>query len=187
MPLAPAYDWVDMFVAFDSFPEAAQYASDLANEDGIVLKLASVYEAPMAHSYFQRVKEHVTETDTLVGLMVAPHSMDGFETFTARRPGARIIFRSDANDWPRDPGPVFEFGWNHTTLRALKFDPKITYLQVRYQFPKHLELVEKVRATFGAEVLQHLEVLREGGNRQCGRRPDPARRGCRDRRPLAGA
>ncbi|KGB83485.1 MAG: FAD-binding oxidoreductase [Confluentimicrobium sp.] len=163
MPLAPAYDWVDMFVAFDSFPEAAQYASDLANEDGIVLKLASVYEAPMAHSYFQRVKEHVTETDTLVGLMVAPHSMDGFETFTARRPGARIIFRSDANDWPRDPGPVFEFGWNHTTLRALKFDPKITYLQVRYQFPKHLELVEKVRATFGAEVLQHLEVLREGG------------------------
>ncbi|ALG89524.1 MULTISPECIES: FAD-binding oxidoreductase [Actibacterium] len=163
MPLAPAYDWVDMFVAFDSFPEAAQYACDLANEDGIVLKLASVYEAPMAHSYFQRVKEHVTETDTLVGLMVAPHSMDGFETFTARRPGARIIFRSDANDWPRDPGPVFEFGWNHTTLRALKFDPKITYLQVRYQFPKHLELVEKVRATFGAEVLQHLEVLREGG------------------------
>ncbi|MHC0054607.1 FAD-binding oxidoreductase [Actibacterium sp. D379-3] len=163
MPLAPAYDWVDMFVAFDAFPDAAQYAADLANEDGIVIKLASVYEAPIAHSYFQRVKPHVTPGDHLVGLMVAPHSLDAFDTFTARRPAARVIFRSDDNDWPRDPGPVFEHGWNHTTLRALKFKPSVTYLQVRYSFPRHLELVEKVRATFGAEVLQHLEVMRENG------------------------
>ncbi len=163
MPLAPAYDWVDLFVAFESFPEAAAYAAGLANEDGILIKLASVYEAPMAHAYFQRVKPHVTEADHLVGLMVAPHSMDGFETFTARHPGARVIYRSDASTWERTPGPVFEHGWNHTTLRALKFDPSITYLQVRYRFPDHLELVEKVRATFGAEVLQHLEVMRENG------------------------
>jgi len=164
MPLAPAYDWVGMFVAFDDFPDASAFAVDLANEDGIVIKLASVYEAPIAHDWFQRVKTHVAPGDNLVGLMVAPQSLDAFNTFAADRPAARVIFRSDDNDWPRDPGPVYEFGWNHTTLRALKFKPSLTYLQVRYRYPHHMELVEKVRATFGAEVLQHLEVMRENGH-----------------------
>jgi FAD/FMN-containing dehydrogenase len=163
MPLAPAYDWVGMFVAFDDFADAMAYAEELANEDGILIKIASVYEAPTAHAYFQRVKPHVTADTHLVGIMVAPQSMDGFETFTARRPAARVIYRSDASDWDRDPGPVFEYGWNHTTLRALKFDPAITYLQVRYGFPQHRDLVKRMRAAFSPEVLQHLEVIRENG------------------------
>jgi hypothetical protein len=94
--------------------------------------------------------------------MVAPHSMDGFLTFLGAGP-ARLIYRSDDNDWPKTPGPVFEYGWNHTTLRALKVDPSITYLQVRYGFPEHLELSSKMRDEFSPEVLQHLEVLRENG------------------------
>lgn len=163
MPLAPAYDWVEMFVAFDDFGEAMEYAIELANSDGILIKLATPFEAPMAYEYFPRVKPHVTPETHLVGLMVAPHSMDGFETFTARCAGSKVIYRSDGNDWERGPGPVFEYGWNHTTLRALKIDPAITYLQVRYGYPNHIELVQMIRETFGREVLQHLEVIREGG------------------------
>ncbi len=163
MPLAPAYDWTELFVAFDGFTDAMEFAEDLANEDGILIKLATVFEAPIAHDYFQRVKPHVEPGTNVVGLMVAPHSMDGFDTFTARRPAARVIYRSDDNDWERNPGRVFEYGWNHTTLRALKVDPSITYLQVRYGYPQHKELIEKMRAEFSPEVLQHLEVLRENG------------------------
>ncbi|MFW5654058.1 MAG: FAD-binding oxidoreductase [Roseicyclus sp.] len=163
MPLAPAYDWVEMFVATKDFMEAARFAEELANQDGILIKLASVYEAPTAHDYFARVKPYVEADDTLIGLMVAPHSMDGFLTFLGRRPEARLIYRSDDTDWAKTPGPVFEYGWNHTTLRALKVDPSITYLQVRYGFPQHLELVEKMRGMLSPEVLQHLEVLRENG------------------------
>ncbi len=163
MPLAPAYDWTEMFVAFDEFTPAMEFAEDLANQDGILIKLATVFEAPCAHDYFQRVKPHVSEGTHLVALMVAPHSMDGFETFTARRPEATVIYRSDDNHWARNPGPVFEYGWNHTTLRALKVDPSITYLQVRYGYPQHRELIEQMREEFSPEVLQHLEVLKEGG------------------------
>lgn len=163
MPLAPAYDWVEMFVAFDDFLPAMTFAEELANADGILIKLASVFEAPIAHDYFQRIKPHVEPGTNLVGLMVAPHSMDGFLTFTGRRPGARVIWRSDLPDWPREPGRVFEYGWNHTTLRALKIDPSVTYLQVRYGFPHHRELVQTLREKFSPEVLQHLEVLRENG------------------------
>lgn len=163
MPLAPAYDWVEMFVATDDFMDAVRFAEDLANQDGILIKLATVFEAPVAHDYFQRVKPYVTPGTNLIGLMVAPHSMEGFKTFLGRRPEARLIYRNDDHDWARDPGPVFEYGWNHTTLRALKVDPSITYLQVRYGYPHHRELIEKMRNDFSPEVLQHLEVLREGG------------------------
>ncbi len=163
MPLAPAYDWVGMFVAFDDFMDSARFAIDLANQDGILIKLATPFEAPIAHDYFPRVRPHISRDTNIVALMVAPHSLDGFLTFTAGRKEAKVIFRTDDNDWPRDPGPVFEYGWNHTTLRAIRVDPSITYLQVRYRYPVHLELVEQVRREFGEEVLQHLEVIRESG------------------------
>jgi hypothetical protein len=88
--------------------------------------------------------------------------MDAFEVFAARRKGARVIYRSNASDWPRDPGPVFEYGWNHTTLRALKVDPSITYLQVLYTGDIHAKIA-KMRALFGQEVLQHLEAIRVQG------------------------
>ena len=163
MPLAPAYDWVEMFVATEDFMDAVRLTEDLANQDGILMKLGTVFEAPIAKSYFQRVAPYVESGTNLIGLMIAPHSMDGFLTFLGRRPEARLIYRNDDFDWERNPGPVFEYGWNHTTLRALKVDPSITYLQVRYGFPQHKELIERMRDALSPEVLQHLEVLREGG------------------------
>ncbi len=163
MPLAPAYDWVEMFVETRDFMEAVAFTEDLANQDGILMKLGTVFEAPVAHSYFQRVAPYVDEGSNIIGLMIAPHSMDGFLTFLGRRPKAKLIYRNDDHDWARNPGPVFEYGWNHTTLRALKVDPSITYLQVRYGYPQHKELIRKMRDEFSPEVLQHLEVMRESG------------------------
>ena len=160
MPLAPAYDWVDMFVRFDTFRAATEFAGALAAEPGILIKLASVYAAPIAHKYFQRVKPHVTENDHLCGLMVAPHSMDGFKTLLARFDEGEVIYRSDDVKWDRHPGPVFEYGWNHTTLRALKFEKDLTYLQVRYG--DDIDKVMKAYETFSDDLYMHLEVMREG-------------------------
>jgi FAD/FMN-containing dehydrogenase len=163
VPLAPAYDWVEVFVTTQDFMAAARFAEALANCDGVLIKLATVVEAPAPFDYFSRVKPHIEKGDTLIGLMVAPQSMDGFLTFLGQHPEARLIYRSDDNDWAKTPGPVFEYGWNHTTLRALKVDPRITYLQVRYGYPQHLDLIEKMRDALSPEVLQHLELLKEGG------------------------
>ncbi|NNE23542.1 MAG: FAD-binding oxidoreductase, partial [Rhizobiales bacterium] len=145
------------------FMDAARFAEDLSNQDGILIKLATVFEAPIAKDYFQRVAPYVGEGTNLIGLMVAPQSMDGFLTFLGRKPEATLIYRNDNHNWARTPGPVFEYGWNHTTLRALKVDPSITYLQVRYGFPDHLDKVAKIREIFGDEVPQHLEVMRDNG------------------------
>ena len=163
MPLAPAYEWVGMFLAFDDFMESVNFAADLANEDGILIKLATPMEAPIAYDYFPRIKPFINKETNILALMVAPHSIDAFLTFMAQRQKPKIIYRSDDNDWTRNPGPVFEYAWNHTTLRALRIDPSITYLQVRYSYPDYLKKIAKVRQIFGSEVLQHLEVIREHG------------------------
>jgi len=163
MPLAPAYDWVEIFVTHPDFATAVQIAGDLAQQEGILKKLISLYEAPTTKAYFQRVAPHVQDGDHLLGLMIAPHSMDGFLTFLARYPGATMIYRSDETHWPREPGPVYEYGWNHTTLRALKVDPAITYLQVGYGTGDFTARVQAIRAAFPGEVIQHLEMMRGGG------------------------
>ena len=162
MPLAPAYEWVDVAAGFEDFSDAISFSGDLAREDGILVKLVTPHEAPIPHRYFQRFRDVVDETTSLVMVMVAPHALEAFETFCARR-DARLVYRSDANELARHPGHLFEYGWNHTTLRALKVDPTITYLQVRYGGEDPAAQVEAVRAEFGAEVLQHLEVIRENG------------------------
>jgi FAD/FMN-containing dehydrogenase len=163
MPLAPAYDWVEIFVTFDDFEAAARYAMDLANEDGILKKLVTVMEAPTAKDYFQRVAPYVGPGDHILALMIAPQSIDGWETHLARY-DATVIYRSDRPmTWAKEPGHVFEYTWNHTTLRALKVDPAITYLQVAYPYPASVETALKVRAAFPGELIQHLEVMRDHG------------------------
>ena len=162
MPLAPAYAWVDVAAGFEDFSRAIAFAHDLAREDGILVKLVTPHEAPIPHRYFQRFKGAVDETTSLVMVMVAPHALEAFETFCARR-DAQLVYRSDDNRLERHPGHLFEYGWNHTTLRALKVDPAITYLQVRYGGADPVAQVEAVRREFGAEVLQHLEAIRENG------------------------
>lgn len=166
MPLAPAYDWTQLFVTLPDFPSANRFGYDLACEDGLLLKLVTVFEPPIAQDYFQRVAPHVQPGQAVLALMIAPHSMPGFSTFMARYPEARLIYRSDADTWDREPGRVFEYGWNHTTLRALKVDPSITYLQVGYGPNDPAALVERIREKFVPEVMQHIEVTRNQGRIQ---------------------
>ena len=93
MPLAPAYDWVEMFVATDDFMDAARFAEDVANQDGILIKLANVLEAPIAKDFFQRVAPYVDDSTNLIGLMVAPFSQ-GFDSFADMRfDGGRLFAR----------------------------------------------------------------------------------------------
>jgi len=163
IPLAPAYDWVGLFVTLPDFHEALQFSYDLATCDGLLIKLDTIFEAPIAQDFFQRVAPHVQPGDAVLALMVAPHAMEAFGTFCERFPSAKVIYRSDETDWPRQPGHVFEYGWNHTTLRALKVDPTITYLQVAYGTDAPIDLIETIRAQFSPEVLQHVEVTRQNG------------------------
>ncbi|MDH3660294.1 MAG: FAD-binding oxidoreductase [Alphaproteobacteria bacterium] len=166
MPLAPAYDWVDVIVGFDDFMEAVRFADALAREDGILKKLITPLAAPIGERYFRPLKSRIPEGQSLVLLMIAEIAMTDFRDFLGDWPGTILLERAAA-DPKRKSLPIFELSWNHTTLHALKIDPAITYLQVLYPPGEHLERVQHMHETFGEEVLSHLEFVRFGGEVAC--------------------
>jgi FAD/FMN-containing dehydrogenase len=168
LPLAPAYDWIDVIVGFDSMARATAFADRLGNEDGILLKLLSVMAPGVAHDYFSGHGKFVGRDQAAVLIMVAPHSASALEAFTKRHHG-ETLFRADhlPEEDRRALPPIFELTWNHTTLVARRVDPAITYLQTLYPYPDHLEAVAKMGALIGEEMMDHLEFIRFDGRIVC--------------------
>ena len=166
MPLAPAYDWVDVLVGFDDFMEAVRFSDALAHENGILTKEIAPVAAPIPHLYFTRHKPWIKEGQSVAVLMIAAFAMDPFEAFVKSQK-AEIIFRSDTVESMKGIPHAYELAWNHTTLRALKVDPNFTYLQVQYPGPDHVARVAKMTEMFGDEVPGHLEFIKFNGGIQC--------------------
>lgn len=168
MPLTAAYEWVDVIVGFDTFMGAARYGNALACQDGILTKLITPIAAPVPQLYFKRHQKFLREGQSICVVMVAKHGLDAFLAFTRRAGGEVILNAATATDEDKKGlPPAYELAWNHTTLRALRVDPSITYLQSLYPFPNQLALVEKMDAMFPGEVFSHLEFVRLDGNITC--------------------
>ncbi len=166
MPLAPAYDWVDVIVGYDEFMDAVKFADALSHKNGILLKEVAPIAAPIPFDYFTRHKPWLKEGQSVVVLMVAPHSMEPFLALAERMNGD-IRFRSDTVESMKGIPHAYELTWNHTTLRALKLDTNITYLQVQYPGPDHVEKVRIMTELFPDEVIGHLEFIKFDGQIQC--------------------
>ncbi|MGL4323846.1 MAG: FAD-binding oxidoreductase, partial [Beijerinckiaceae bacterium] len=165
MPLGPAYTWVDVIVGFESLAGATAYAHALGEQDGLALKELGVIAAPAPHDYFLRHRKFLPRDKHCVVVMAADFAMDSLMAFTRRFKGGDVLMRSDmltAEDKKGLP-PAYELAWNHTTLRALRVNPAITYLQVLYPYPHTDALVENIHSHFGDEVRAHLEFVRFDG------------------------
>ncbi len=168
VPLDAAYDWVDVIVGYDDYMDAVRFANLLANQDGLLFKEIATVAAPAPHDYFLRHQKFLKREQSVVMLMVAPHAIDPFLALAGRQ-RADVRYRSDTASDEDKKGlpPVFELAWNHTTLRGLRVDPSITYLQVLYRFPDHVASVARMTEIFGDEVPGHLEFIRFDGNVAC--------------------
>jgi FAD/FMN-containing dehydrogenase len=165
MPLAAYYDWVDVIVGFDSFDAAAAYALALGEQDGILKKLVTVVAGPTPNECFLRHRALIPTGKSVVILMIAPHALDAFEAFTRPFKGAEILLDASRARSETLAGlpPNYELTWNHTTLRALRVDARMTYLQARYPNDGGIELVKRIHHRYGDEVRGHLEVIRFNG------------------------
>jgi FAD/FMN-containing dehydrogenase len=165
MPLAHAHDWVDVLIGFADFDQAAAFANALGEQDGILKKQLAAIASPIPQTYFLRHQKFISEGQSIVVAMIAPFAMPALEAFIRANKGASLLMRSDrlSDEEKKGLPEAYELSWNHTTLRALRVDPAITYLQVLYPFPTQLETIARVHAHFGDEVMGHLEWVRFNG------------------------
>ena len=164
--LARAWPWAEAVVAFSDFMSAVRFSQSLGEAEGIIKKLITPVDWGAAQ-YFKPLRPFLPDGQAIVIAMIAEPSMDAFAALV-RHAGSTICFQrrpgSDAKD---DVPPLYEFTWNHTTLHALKTDRSITYLQMSFPQPKHLELVERMHRHFGDETPMHLEFVRSNGQIGC--------------------
>ena len=159
MPLAPAWNWIDIVLAFPTLSAAARFCDTFTRMDGIPKKLACVVPAPLAQNYFKAWGARVPAGMTVACLMVAEPFLEALAPLIEGH-GALEILREPTED---ATVPLYEHSWNHTTLQILKTDKTITYLQALFPAPNHLDLIAKLEKQFGDEVLYHLEFVRFGG------------------------
>ncbi|MEG3954863.1 FAD-binding oxidoreductase [Microcoleus sp. herbarium2] len=160
IPLAPAYAWAEIIVAFDDFMTAANFGKALGDADGIIKKLICVCAWPIP-AYFAAFREEIPEGKHCALLMVAESCLEPLQDLV-REYGGTICYQKNAQAASKGAA-IAEFTWNHTTLHARSADPSLTYLQTLFPPDEGLKLIEELYNFYGDEVMMHLEFLRMNG------------------------
>jgi len=167
MPLAPAWPWIDVIVAFDDFFDALQLGSDVALADGIIKKLITPMIWPIPQ-HFNAVRAHCPDGKHVIFAMIAEQSLESFKAILGNR--GTITYEQPHDDAPGKE-PLYEYTWNHTTLQWLKQDRTITYLQCLFPHDRLIDSVRQMMEMFPDEVLPHLEFIRFAGRLTCSALP----------------
>jgi FAD/FMN-containing dehydrogenase len=160
IPLAPAYAWAEIIVAFDDFMTSANFGQALGDADGIIKKLICVCAWPIP-AYFAAFREEIPEGKHCALLMVAESCLEPLQDLV-REYGGTICYQKNAQAASKGAA-IAEFTWNHTTLHARSADPSLTYLQTIFPADRGLKLIEELYNYYGDEVMMHLEFLRING------------------------
>ncbi|AFZ06211.1 FAD linked oxidase domain protein [Oscillatoria nigro-viridis PCC 7112] len=160
IPLAPAYAWAEIIVAFDDFMRSANFGQALGDADGIIKKLICVCAWPIP-AYFAAFRDAIPEGKHCALLMVAESCLEPLQDLV-REYGGTICYQKNAAAASKGAA-IAEFTWNHTTLHARSADPSLTYLQTLFPPDKGLKLIEELYNYYGDEVIMHLEFLRMNG------------------------
>jgi len=159
MPLAPAWPWIDVIVAFDSYMDAFETGYEVALADGIVKKLVTPISSVIT-PYFGALKAHCPEGKSILICMIAEGSFGPFKAIATKR--GTVTYEAPSEEGPGTV-PLYEYTWNHTTLQWLKSDRSITYLQCLFPHDRLVESARETIAAFGDELLPHHEFIRFGG------------------------
>ncbi|RKP57625.1 FAD-binding oxidoreductase [Pararobbsia silviterrae] len=159
LALAPAQDWDEYLIAFDDERSAFAFAHTLACEPAIAKNEVALFSHEAA-AYFSKLTPHRQAHEAIVIAAVARQSGETLAKLVANH-GARIAWTQDAETARNSQHTLIEYCWNHTTLHALRGDKTITYLQTAYEYGREREQLDAIASAAGAEVLTHLEFIRD--------------------------
>jgi FAD/FMN-containing dehydrogenase len=156
--LAPAHAWLETIVVFDQFDAALDFADGVAHATGIIKKELCLLADPIP-GYMHTLADHLPAGCHAVLLLIADFCEQPLLEM-ARAHGGTVTLRHTPEEARASGRTLIEYGWNHTTLHALKVDPTLTYLQSSFTPGQHLEQVRRMEKLLGGEVLLHAEFLR---------------------------
>jgi FAD/FMN-containing dehydrogenase len=168
VPLAPWQPWAERIIAFPTLTDAAQFGHELTAAEGIAKKEVGVFDRRIP-PLLKRVASLVPKDHAMAIVMVAEAQTGALDELVADHAGTIAYERNAADAEAAVFGgkgsmpPLYEYTWNHTTLHALKTEPTITYLQIRFPEERELETAAAIEQVFGDELLLHLEFQRRLG------------------------
>jgi FAD/FMN-containing dehydrogenase len=168
VPLAPWQPWAERIIAFQTLSAAARFGCALAAADSIARKEIGIFDRRIP-PMLKRIAPMFPDGQAMAIVMVAEAQCATLADLVSDH-GGRIVYERSAReaeaaafDGKGTLPPLYEYTWNHTTLHALKVEPSISYLQVRYPEGREMAVLNDVERTFGDELLQHLEIQRRFG------------------------
>ena len=159
LALAPAVEWAQCAVAFDTFEEAFDFSERVARSPDWTKRLVTVFEWPIS-SFFGPVRQYAPEGKALIFFMIAAAQLAAFES-AARDAGGEVSY-SGAYLGLRTRPLLSDYTWNHTTLWAMKADDAYTYLQCAFDPSTVREQMRRLKERFGHEMIFHMEFWKGG-------------------------
>jgi FAD/FMN-containing dehydrogenase len=160
--LTPAVAWRQVVALFDGYDVALAAAIE-AETRGIDSFLLTVCERRFSR-FYKKFADIFPPTHDAIFAMVAPDHLAAFEALVTDHGGQVVLVKTDAEMEAASLPPVWECGWNHTTLQALKVEPGVwTYLQVAYAPPLDPAFCQRQLRRYGEEIYWHHETARMGG------------------------
>jgi len=162
LALAPAVEWSQCAIAFDSFDQAFDFSEGIAGNPEWTKRLVTPFEWPIP-SFFAPVKKVVAEGKALVFFLIATAQCTDLEE-AARSRGGQVTYSGPYLGLRTRP-LLSDYTWNHTTLWAMRSDEAYTYLQCAFDPATVRDQMRQLKERFGEEFLFHMEFWKAGDRR----------------------
>ena len=159
LALAPAVEWSQCVVSFETFDEAYDFSEHIAVDHAWNKRLVTTFEWPIP-SFFLPIKSLAAEGRSLIFFLIATEQLANLESAVGEASGA-ITFSGDYVGLQSRP-LLSDYTWNHTTLWAMKKDEAYTYLQCGFDPQRVREQLRALKNRFGSQILFHIEFMKNG-------------------------
>ena len=153
-------EWVQSIVQFEDLTSAMLFSEKLCLDPAIRKRLVSTVEWPIP-SYFLPFAHHIEEGSAAVLLETEEGTQPALTSY-ANENGGQVKHIIPADKYHLTLG-LSDFTWNHTTLWAIKADPKLTYLQSAFSPTFYLKQIEDIKQKYPDGVYLHFEWVLSGG------------------------
>ncbi len=165
LALAKAHAWEESVLSFPTLAEAVRFGHALATDATFDKRLVSLNAWPIPSFFKPLVQDGGVQEGRAAVLLELGEGQTPAAATLAERFGGTLDWQRPAARYQRDRFALSSLTWNHTTLWAMRADPRYTYLQANFNADPDaaLEQIAELNTRYGDEMPLHLEYILSGG------------------------